>query len=454
MTPTRSSLSERAAATVPRAAAPALISAQAVSSLGSAITGFALNVWVFQRTGSYAVFAVLTVVGSLPAVLLAPAAGVLVDRLDRRRVLLGGQAAGAVALLGIAAAAAASVLSPWLVGALVLLVGAVNTVTWPAVGAAVTVLARPEARARVNGLSETLMGVVTVAAPALGAALYPVVGVRGIALVDAGSYAVCLALVRALRFPEPSRRAEPDPPAGARTRTAGAYAAFRSDLAAGRRWLAGRRDLKRLLLFFVAINLGLSAFTVVYAPYVLSFSSARTLGILLALSGAGAVGGGLLFSATGGPARKEHGVLTGAVLLGACMVVCGLAAARHVAALGTVALLYGSAIPLLNASSQTIWQAHVPPEMQGRIFSLRRMIAWSLNPAAILLSVPVGDYLLAPLVDHRHPGSVVEHLWGTAATGRYGLLASGAGLLCTAVALTALATGWLRLAPVEQPDPH
>jgi hypothetical protein len=326
-------------------------------------------------------------------------------------------------------------LNPVLVGVLWCGMSAISAFSWPAVAAGITVLTTPRQRPRVNGLAETLMGVVTIGSPVLGAVLYGLVGVAGIAVFDLVSFVACVGLLLVLRFPAHVAA----PSAGS------AFATFRADLAVAWRFLAGRRDLLRLLGFFVLVNIGLSIFAVLYSPYVLTFGGAGLLGVLLSVGGAGTVLGGIVYTATGGPAGKEFGVLAGAALAGASMAVFGLLRADVL--LAVAAFLYGASVPLLNASSQTIWQERTPPELQGRVFSLRRMIAWSLNPFAIALSVPLAEVVFAPLTND---GSVAAGLWGAGPAGAFGLTATFCGLVCLAVVAYTVVSGGLR-APAQAP---
>lgn len=418
-----------------------MLSAVILSSLGSAVTGFGMNVWVYETTKSYSLFATLAIVSALPAFLLAPIAGVIIDRFSRRTVLLVCELSGAVVLLAAVLVIVNGALSPILVGVMWVSLSAINTFVWPAVGAAVTQLTTDEQRPRVNGVIETLMGIVTVGSPLLGVAMYKLFGVLGIAIFDFSTYALCIVLIILTKFPSISAVAIVE--AGSSR-----CAEFYRDLMAGYAWLARRRDLVRLLLFFVAINVGSSIFTVLYSPYILSFGDPRLLGVLLSIVGAGTITGGFLFSVTGGPARKENGIVVGAMLSGACMLAFG--SFRDDWLLYVTSFFYGAAIPLVNASSQTVWQANVPPEMQGRVFSLRRMIAWGFNPIAILISIPLAQYLFAPLV--ADDGSLFARYWGSSDVGTIGLMASACGLLCASIAAFTLLLGGLRINPLGK-DP-
>jgi hypothetical protein len=134
--------------------------------------------------------------------------------------------------------------------------------------------------------------------------------------------------------------------------------------------------------------------------------------------------------------RQETGVLVGAAMIGICMIIFGIARAPFL--LFVAAFVYGGAISLANASSQTIWQSRTPIEIQGRVFSIRRMIAWGLNPISILLSIPLAVAVFAPLLSVGLGVWNVGQIWGNGQFGALGLMISMNGLLCFSVALVLL----------------
>jgi hypothetical protein len=137
------------------------------------------------------------------------------------------------------------------------------------------------------------------------------------------------------------------------------------------------------------------SFTLI-TPMILARTANNEL-ILGAVNSIGAIGrvvGGALMSAWGGTKRKVHGVLSGwgisgifGVLMGLSRTAPGWTASRFLGVL---------AIPFIDASNQAIWQSKVAPDVQGRVFSIRRLIAWLSTPLATLAAGPLADYLLEP----------------------------------------------------------
>jgi hypothetical protein len=143
------------------------------------------------------------------------------------------------------------------------------------------------------------------------------------------------------------------------------------------------------------------------------FGSVQTAGAI------GGVAGGLAMSAWGGPKRKVHGVLAGwaaSGLLGIFLL--GLGRSFPLWAVGS---FFGAfLVPLINSSNQAIWQSKVAPDLQGRVFAIRRLIAWFVNPLATLIAGPLADFALEPAMRQ-----------GGALTGAFGWLTGvgpGAGM--------------------------
>jgi hypothetical protein len=116
------------------------------------------------------------------------------------------------------------------------------------------------------------------------------------------------------------------------------------------------------------------------------------------INSAGAVGGvvgGLVMSAWGGPKRRVHGVLAG-IAVGGLLEGVLMGLGRGASVWIVASFLGAFFIPIINASNQSIWQAKVAPDVQGRVFSIRRLIAWLVNPVAYLIAGPLSDFVLEP----------------------------------------------------------
>jgi predicted MFS family arabinose efflux permease len=186
----------------------------------------------------------------------------------------------------------------------------------------------------------------------------------------------------------------------------------------GFRYIFERKGLLSLLLIFLVANLIFSISYTVLSPMILARTGNNevTLGTVRSVLGLGGVVGGLLMSAWGGPKRRIHGVLIGMAISSVTgTIVLGLGQNLVVWSIGAFFTTF--LLPILNGSSQAIWQAKVAPDVQGRVFSVRRLIAQISAPVAILLSGPLADHVFEPAM-----------MAGGSLTGSFGsLVGTGAG---------------------------
>jgi hypothetical protein len=134
----------------------------------------------------------------------------------------------------------------------------------------------------------------------------------------------------------------------------------------------------------------------VFTPMILLRTSDNsvTLGWVNSAIAIGGVVGGLIISAWGGLKKRVHGVLAGWAVSGIFGALFGFGTGLAFwIPFGVAQALVG---PLINSSNQSIWQAKVAPDIQGRVFSARRLIAWFTNPIAPIIAGVMADQWLEP----------------------------------------------------------
>lgn len=387
---------------------------QLVSITGTTLTGFGLQVWVYLETGSVTRLALVSLAFALPSVLLSPFAGALVDRWDRRATMLGADLLAGVGALG-------------------------NAFQAPAWMASIPLLVPKKHLGRANGLVAANDAVALVAAPAIAGALLARVGLGAVLLTDVATFVVAVATLVAVRFPPPPRGEYA--PTGSR----------RADVAAGWRYLRERSGLLWLLVIYAGVNFVLAFADVLLIPMVVSFASEAAAGGVLSAAGVGMLAGSLAVSAWGGPKRERIAWIMGGIAVGGlCVIVSGLRASLPVIAPGSVALMLG--VPVINTTSQVIWQLKVTPEMQGRVFALRRMVSQAAFPIGLLLSGPLADRVFEPLLTPQ--GGLADSVGRVIGTGAgrgigFMFVLAGVGTILMAAA------GWLhpRVRHVEEEIP-
>jgi hypothetical protein len=191
---------------------------------------------------------------------------------------------------------------------------------------------------------------------------------------------------------------------------------------------------------------------VISTPLVLTFASAAALGTVLTVSGSGMLLGSFVMSIWGGPRRRVKGVLGFMFASGVCVMLAGLR--PSVSLLALAGFCYFFSFPILNGCSQAIWQSKVAPCVQGRVFAIRRMIAWSTLPVAYLLAGPLADHIFEPLLaaDGSRLAASAGRVIGVGPGRGIGLMFVLMGLMTMLLAVCGYLYPRLRLVENELPD--
>lgn len=361
---------------------------QGVSLLGSGLTAFALGVWVYQRTGSVTQYSLILFFSSLPGLVLLPFAGVLVDRWNRRHVLILSNCLAAVTsavLLLLLWDKARGLLEIWHIYVLMTLFSMGSALQWPAFTAATTLLVAKRHYGRASGLTQMGMAIAQVVSPFLGALLLQWVRLRGILILDLASFGFAVLTLLLVRIPEPAPAPE-----------AGAPRSLLRESTVGWTYLRERPGLLALLILFFGTNFSLGILQALLTPLVLSFASPRSLGTVLSIGGMGMLAGTLVMGVWGGPERRVRGIFASVLVQALVLLAGGLR--PSLALVGTAAFVYLFSLPIINGCSQAIWQAKVPAALQGRVFAVRRMVALSSLPLAYFLAGPLADRVFEPML--------------------------------------------------------
>ncbi|HEX6373013.1 MAG TPA: MFS transporter [Longimicrobium sp.] len=367
---------------------------QLVSSLGSGLTGFALPVWIYQKTGSAEAFGLLFFAATVPTVLLSPIAGALVDRWDRRRVLLASDALSALMTLAIAALLYTDSFQLWHLVVISGLGSAVGTFQMPAFTASVGMLVPGRHFARASGMMQTSNAVTGILTPLVAGVLVTTIGLWGILAIDVATFLIAFATLAAVRIPNPEPSPEP-------------RRSLLREAHDGWAFVRARPGMLYLLIYFPIINLGQGMVNPLFSPLVLSFANPAQLGAVVSIASVGMLLGSLALSAWGGPARKVRGLVVGQILCSLFLVGVALRPSLPLVTVAMFLMLLVS--PLAGTSSQAIWLSKTPPHMMGRVFAIRRMLALSTMPVAALACGPLAERVFNPLL---MPGGALEHSAG------------------------------------------
>ena len=392
---------------------------QSISVFGSALTLFALNIWMItdlyprpeQKPELALAISATSLAFALPTVFLAPIAGAWADRHDRKRTMLVMDFVNGLVSLALMVLVISGLLQLWSLVILILVSASVGAFHGSAFDTSYAMLV-PEAQLpRANGMMQTMWGLSGVLSPGIAAAIIsipklvtgasPLAHIPGASLamgVDAITFFAASATLVFLFIPSPKRAelSEGQP-----------KISIWADVKEGALYIWRRRPMVWLLGTFAAANLTGGVLGVFFPLMIkfnlapswsgLGFSLETALAFLGTAASLGGVFGGVIVSAWGGlKKRRVYGVVV-ALLVGALAVVgFGLSGAFYVSV--ALVALAEMTIPFANAHSQAIWQTQTPHELQGRVFAVRRVIAQFTWPFSTALAGVLGGLFNPGLV--------------------------------------------------------
>jgi len=356
---------------------------QALSLFGSGLASFALVWWITQSTGSATILATAALAALLPGILFGPLAGTLVDRLNRKWVIIISDAVSALLALLLVVLFWTNSIQLWHIYVINVLRAIAGAFQFPAVQSSTSLMVPKEQLTRIAGLNQALQGVTMLTAPPLGALLLSLLPIHSILGIDLLSAVIAICLLFVIPIPQPVI-----PQAG--TRAAGTvWQDMRAGFSFLRRWPA----LLSVMCVAALLNLVLTpAFTLLPILVTQHFKgSALQLGWMNAAYGFGIIGGGILLGIWGGFKRRILTSLLGLTGLGVGSLLIGISPsdAYGIALMGIA--LVGMMNTLANGPFFAILQSIIPPEMQGRVFTVLMSVSTAMVPVGLALAGPLAD---------------------------------------------------------------
>jgi MFS transporter, DHA3 family, macrolide efflux protein len=360
---------------------------QLISVLATSMTSFALTIWMFNATHSATAMGILAVAFVVPNLVVAPFAGALVDRYNRKLMMMVSDLVCTLATLSILILQANGNLQSWHLYMTAAVRGFGAAFQLPAYYAAISGMIPKEKYGRANGMMSLIEFAPAVFSPILAGLLLPGIGLTGILIIDVLTFGIAVIALLAVHIPAVVKTVEGQAASGNLLKEA-VY---------GFQYIFARPGLLGLLLTFLALNLFIGLSESVMAPMILTRTNSSSSG-LAAVESAAAVGGvigGVIMSVWGSFKRRFHTLVVGWIinaLFG--MILFGLG--RSVWVWIPAVLISLIVYPITGGASQAIWQAKVAPDVQGRVFSARRMIAWLADPITPIAAGLLADKVTEP----------------------------------------------------------
>lgn len=362
---------------------------QFVSLFGSGMTSFALTIWVYQQTESPTALSITGFFWTIPMLIYGPIGGALADRLPRKLLLIVSDTMAGLASLGLLLVYQYGNLEMWHIYTVVFVLGVADSIQVPALMSSITMLVSKRHISRANGMQELASTASSIFSPIAAAGLLAFTDIKDILLLDLLTFSIALITLAITQIPQPKRT-----DVGSDSR-----GNFLQDVVFGFRFILARPSFRGLQLLWMSANLIGTMSSVLISHLVLARTGNNelVLSYVEAIMSGGAVMGGLIISIWGGPKKKIQGALI-------CMALSSILG-RMAFSLGRdfVSWIPGAFfmfffIPILNGALAPIWHSKIPPDVQGRVMSVRITASRAMIPLGNLLAGPLAEKIFEPMM--------------------------------------------------------
>ena len=401
---------------------------QTVSQLGTAMTDYAVIIWVYSQRGTASSVTLLTVCTFLPTIFFRFLAGSMVDRQNKKRIMLIADLVAACGTLAVFALHSGEILQIWHLYVINFLLSLMNAFQEPASFVAVSLLVPKEYYARASGLQGFGGAAVSILAPALGALLLASGGLDLVLMIDLVTFAVAfLVLLFLIRIPEPERQTTKEEP-------------FSKTCLAGIRYLKNHTAILRITLFLAVINfLAKLGNDGMLSPFILgrTGNNQSVLGVVESFTALGVLAGSLLATVNKPLKNRTRLIFITTGLVFAGNIIQSLTARPWL----WCAAAFGSYLmaAIMNVNMDILMREKVPMEMQGRVFSAKSTLQNFTIPPALLLGGLLADQVFEPFMLADSPAQqVLSGLFGMGKGAGIGLMFFIVGIAGMVVSFTRL----------------
>ncbi len=403
---------------------------QLISLTGSGMSFFALTIWAWEKTGQATALSLVAFFGLAPQVIFSPLAGALVDRWNRKTSMILSDLGTAFGMFVVLVLLLFDSLQIWHLYILATISGFFQTFQWPAYSSAISVMIPKDQFTRSSAMISLAEWGSGIWAPVLAAALLGSIELSGIIMIDLITMSLAIIALLIVVIPNPVKSKEGE----------GSKGSIWKESLFGFKYILARPSLFQLQMIFFFGNFFAAFLGILSNPMILARTGNNEviLGSVQSVSAIGGVIGSLIITAWGGfKTKKVRGVILGWFLSGVFFFFIG--PGQGVVWWSVFFFLSSLVIPLVNSSNQAIWQSKVPPDLQGRVFSVRRLIAQIVNPLGLLIAGPLADKIFEPSL--KLPSNELTIFlsgWFKPGPGAgMGLLISIASIMITVVAIYA-----------------
>ena len=357
-------------------------SGQLVSTLGSEMTGFAMTIWAWELTEKATPLSLIFFFSRLPRVIAATFAGLLVDRYNRKHLMIIGDTVPGVSTVIILALLVTGNLALWHFYVTISLSAFFSYFQTLSYSSSMSAIVPKQHYARATAMGSIQVFGANIFAPALAGVLYYRIGFAGIMIIDLITFLLAVGSLLIVKIPQQVSTEKNN--------------SIWQQLTMGCRYLSKYPGLMAILVFLLSSNLFGSASTALVATSILARTGndGTVLASVQSAMGIGGLVGAVVISVWGGFKPQIYGLLLGVGLQNIGQIVFGLGRGN----LTWIIAAFSAAFffPLKGSSNQAIWLAKVKPDIQGRVFATRYLIAQITTPIGAAVAGPLADRFFEP----------------------------------------------------------
>lgn len=361
---------------------------QFLSLLGSSISSFGLSVWLYAQTGAATPFALSFFCAVLPSLVFAPLAGSFADRKNRKAIIMLTDTTDALLKVGLTVLLVTGAMRVWMVYPLMLISSTLGTFQSPAFSASIPMIVSEKHLDRANGMRQLAGAVQNLIAPLIAGALYPVIFVEGLLIIDLCSYLFAVVSIALVTIPQPKLEEK--------ITERSALATAVRDFIQALGHLKSFPNLFANILVFAVVNFIANLSIILISPMILSHYDTTIYSLSQTVVGVSMILGGVVASLLPAPKNRFVAIYGMLMVSGAGLVVGSLSPHWIVICVGI--FLFTLFIPYVNSLSQTLLQTLVDEKMLGRVESATSVLCQMMMPISSLLAGPLADNVFGPMM--------------------------------------------------------
>ncbi|MCW4011593.1 MAG: MFS transporter [Candidatus Bathyarchaeota archaeon] len=359
-----------------------IYSGQIFSLFGSSLVRFALIWWLTQLTGSAQVLATASLMAFLPDLVIGPFAGVLVDRLDRKKIMIAADGFTALATGVLAILYLRGSLEVTYVYGLLLARSLGTAFHFPAMESSIALMVPKNQLQRVSGLKQSVNGLINIVGPPVSAFLIAFLPLEWILAIDIVTALVAILPLLVTSIPSPENKDKRI-----------TVSSVLSDFKAGFDFLLGWKSLLLFALMIMLVHIVVIPAMSLMPLLVTDIfgGEATEFALIESVFGVGVLIGGLTLTAWGGFRKKTKTIISSLILCGVGFLIVWMApsAQFYIGILGT--FIFAFSVSIVAASIGALQQTVIPSEIQGRVFTLIRSATNAMPALGLAIAGPITE---------------------------------------------------------------